>query len=48
MDTSRLSQDDSRGDEKAGDVRKMCRSLGMAREWPRMVIIIIIIIIIMI
>ena len=37
MDTNRLSHEDSRGDEKAGDVHKMCRSLGMEKEWQRMV-----------
>ena len=32
MDISRLSQDSKCGDEKAGDVHKMCRSLGRAKE----------------
>ena len=33
----RWSQDSSSGEEKAGEVRKMFKSLGMESEWHRMV-----------
>ena len=32
MESNRLSQDNSNGDIKAGDVRSMWRSFGMAKE----------------